>query len=431
MAKMNSSGRRLTLFALAALLTFTAAATAGNWARFRGPNGSGTADAEQLPVALGENVNQLWRVELPGGGNSSPIVASNHVYLQCASADGSWRALECLDLQSGRVLWERRLPGQNAKTHAKNTLASSSAAADERMVVMPFWNGTNLAVSAFDHDGNPLWSCDLGEYASQHGAGHSPVIVDGRVILAIDQDGKSDVVALSAEKGELLWRTPRPPFRASYSTPILLDRNGAPPEVLVASTAGLAAYDLASGSETWKWSWTSNDKQLRTVATPIISQGMAFVTGGNGPGDRHAVAVRLDGQGDVSKTNTVWETRKLLPYVPGMLARGDYLYFVNDDGIAGCYEARSGKSVWTQRLEGGKVFSSPVLVDGRIYCVTEDGVIFVIAAETQFSLLGSGRIEDSVIASPAVASGRLLIRGKKYLYSFGDRRQLKTGAAAK
>lgn len=412
---------RLTLMAAGLVLALPVGLPAEDWARFRGPNGSGTALSKHVPVAVGEGVNQLWKVALPGPGNSSPIVSGSRVYLQSAAADEKSRVLQCIDLQTGQTLWERRIPGETGKTHAKNTLASCSAAADDRLVVMPFWDGKVMVVAAYDHDGNALWTRDLGEFTSQHGAGHSPIIAEGRVILAIDQDGKSDVLALNADNGETLWRAARPPFRASYSTPILLKRAGRPTDVLVASTAGLTAYDLASGSETWNWNWTSNDKQLRTVATPIISQGMAFVTGGNGPGDRHAVAVRLEGRGDVSGTNLVWETRKLLPYVPGMLARGDHLYFVNDDGIAGCYEAKTGKGVWTQRLDGGKVFASPVLVDDRIYCVTEEGVIFVIAAETRFSLLGTGRVDERVIASPAVASDRLLIRGSRTLYCFGER----------
>lgn len=396
------------------------AVSAADWARFRGPNGTGVSEDRGVPVEFGEQENLLWKVPVEPG-NSSPIVAKQRIFFQTASADGSERHLRCLSLTDGTELWSHKVSGATAQTHPKSSLASCSAVADADRVIMPFWNGQELSVHAFSTAGKPLWTRKLGPFKSQHGAGHSPILIDGKVIIANDQDGLAEVLALDAESGEVLWKTARAPFRASYSTPLLVERPGEATEVLVASTGGASTYDLRSGSETWKWIWKSNDKQLRTVGSPIVSNGLVVFSGGNGPGDRQVAAVKLSGKGDVTDTHLAWETHKLFPYVPCMLTRGEHIYFVNDAAIAGCFVAKTGANVWTKRLGEGTFFSSPLMVEGRIYAFAENGTVFVFAAEPEFKLLATNRVDDEVLASPAVADGRLIVRGKKSLYCFGSR----------
>ena len=246
----------LALAYLGALIGSTAIAS--DWPRFRGPNGRGESSDAGVPVEIGEAKNVLWKVEMPGSGNSSPIVSSGRIYLQSAGHDGRERSLICLDLANGHTLWSQTAPGGPAKTHPKNTLASCSAAVDGGRVYMPFWDGKNLSVAAFDSDGRHAWTTELGEFNSQHGAGHSPIVVGSNVILANDQDGLAEVVALDAQTGVVVWKKARHPFRASYSTPILVERAGHDPELVVASTQGITGYDPATGDERWNWQWTSN-----------------------------------------------------------------------------------------------------------------------------------------------------------------------------
>lgn len=413
MLSTRASGTVLAAVACAALLALPA--TASDWPRFRGPNGTGVSADSGIPVEFGEKQNLRWKVEIPGAGNSSPIVSKQKIFLQAASADGAERTLICLDLATGKIVWKKPAPGVTARTHAKNTLASCTAAADGERVYMPFWDGVKLSIAAFDYDGGHLWTRDLGLFTSQHGAGHSPLVVGQNVILANDQDGVSEVVALDAASGEVLWKTPRTPFKSCYSTPILLERPGAGPELIVTSTGGVSGYDPTTGSEKWNWNWESNNLHLRTVGSPVVSQGLVFFSGGNGPGDRHAVAVSL---GESGPPALAWETRKVFPYVPCMLTRGDYLYFVNDSGVAACHVAKTGENVWTKRLEGGNVTASPLMADGKIYSFTEAGNVHVLAAEPTFKLLGSSQLDEGVMASPAVADGCLIVRGKQHLYCF-------------
>jgi outer membrane protein assembly factor BamB len=413
---------RAGCLALVALCSLVASvATASDWPRFRGPNGNGESSDVGIPVEIGESKNVLWKVAIPGVGNSSPIVSNGRIFLQTASEDGAERSLICVDLLGGKVLWSKSAPGGPAKTHPKNTLASCSAAVDGFRVFMPFWDGKNLSISAYDFEGGHAWTTELGTFTGEHGAGHSPVVVGKNVIIANDQNGLAEVVALDANTGIVAWKKSRQAFKASYSTPMLVERKGHDPELVVASTQGISGYDPATGDEKWNWLWKSNKLELRTVGSPIVCQGLVFFSGGNGPGARHAVAVNLNGSGSGGAPEIAWETQKDFPYVPCMLSRGENVYFINDGGIAGCFNAKTGRSVWLKRLEGGDVTASPVMIDNRIYAFTENGTAFVFAADPKFNLLTSGKLDEGVKASPAVADGRLLVRGAKHLYCFGSK----------
>jgi outer membrane protein assembly factor BamB len=417
---ISPSGRPVFFSLLVATLLAAgnSSASASDWPRFRGANGDGISADRDVPVEFGEKKNLVWKVEIPGEGNSSPIVSQQRIFLQSAVDEGQKRLMLCLDLDTGRTVWSKPAPGGIGKTHAKNTMASSSAAVDGNRVYMPFWNGTNLSVAAYDFGGAELWTRDLGPYTSQHGAGHAPVVVGERVIVADDQDGRSDVIALNAKTGEIAWKVPRQAHRACYSTPMLLEKPGEPTELLVGNTFGVTAYDPVSGAEKWKWLWETNDRRLRTVASPVLGKSMLFLNSGDGSGDRQSVAVDL-GNGTRPNPVMVWETRKLLPYVPCMLTRGEFLYFVNDKGIAGCCEAKTGIIVWEKRLEGGEVTASPVMVEGRIYALNEAGQAFVFAAEPAFKMLATTSFDEGIKATPAVADGRLLVRTQHHLYCFG------------
>ena len=146
---------------------------------------------------------------------------------------------------------------------------------------------------------------------------------------------------------------------------------------------------------------------------------MIFACSGDGGGDRHMVAVRLENGGSGTRPVLAWENKKAFPYVPTLLVRGEHLYFVNDKGIAGCYVARTGEPVWSERLASTSLVSSPVMIDGKIYAGTEHGDVFVLAAEPTFQLLARNALGERIVATPAVADGRLYLRGASHLYCIG------------
>jgi outer membrane protein assembly factor BamB len=413
--------RRTLALTASGLLLVLAAAPAADWPRFRGPNGTGVAADAAIPVRFKEGDGVLWKMPLPGKGNSSPIVSHGKLFIESASTDGSQRFLLCLDAASGKTAWERSMPGAKAKTHQLNTLASSTPAADGERVYALFWDGHAMTLAAYDFQGNLQWKQDLGPFQSQHGAGTSPVVYDGRVFVNYDQDGAAAALAFDAKSGKPLWRVERKAYRACYSAPILRDTPAGGKELVVVSTASITAYDPASGavSWNWEWDWSNTNQPLRTVATPVVWKDLVFAQGGEGPSaNSYVVAIRVGSPGNPPKL--VWQKKKgSFPYVPSLLVADGRLYTVHDKtGIAGCYDAATGKEIWTNRLSG-EFKSSPVLVNGTVYLTNEEGVVYVYPAAPAFKLLARNPLGERVIATPAVADGRMYIRGANDLFCIG------------
>jgi outer membrane protein assembly factor BamB len=412
-------GLRLTLL-LAGAAVLAAAARADNWPRFRGPQGAGVSDDRNIPVRWDDHTGVLWKVALPGIGHSSPVVWGDRLFLESATTDGKERMLLCLDAPTGKVRWTRTVPGSRARMNRLNSLASPTPATDGQRVYALFWDGQDIALHAYDLDGKLAWKTPLGDFKSQHGVGQSPIVYDGKVYLANDQDGSAAVVALDAATGEVTWRTPREAFRSCYSTPFVLDNPADGPELIVASTAGISAYDPKTGTANWSWHWAFDGMALRTVGSPVVAGGLIVANSGDGSGLRSTVAVRVGRKGADSRNSLVWEDRKKreTPYVPCYLARGDYLYYVTDLGVAGCREARSGRVVWTERLSRGFT-ASPLLIDGKVYACDNEGDVYVFAAEPAFRKLATNALGEPVSATPAVADGRLFVRGSEHLFCIG------------
>jgi outer membrane protein assembly factor BamB len=418
---------------LGVLLSLGLAASAAEWSRFRGPNGAGTADDKDVPVEWNDKENIRWKLAIPGKGHSSPVVWGNRLFLQTAAKDGKDRSLVCVDADKGQILWTKSVAANPSSTHVLNTLASSTPATDGERVYCLFWDGKDLMLYAYDFKGEVLWKRgdaadkdrdELGVYVvankaqSQHGAGGSPIVYDGKVFFANDKDGSSQLLALDAKTGKTLWKADRKPFRTCYSTPFVLEKKDGESELIVGSTAGITGYNPKDGHENWNFSWSFKTKPLRTVASPIAHQGLVFQNSGDGDGSRDLIAVKLGGKGDVSNTNLAWE-KTGFPYVPTMLGFGDYVFAVTDkEGLASCYLAKTGTEVWHERL-GSPVTASPILIDGKIYVVAEDGDVFVLEAGPKFKQLARNSLGEGVSATPAVAGNCLYIRGTEHLFCIG------------
>jgi len=407
-----------------------------NWDRFRGPNGTGTTDDKNIPLTFGANENILWKVELPGAGNSSPVVWGNHLFLQSASEDGKLRSLLCLDVTDGNIRWQKSIPAERSKIRADSSLASSTPTTDGKVVYVSFWDGKDIVLAAYTFQGDLLWSKNLGSFNSQHGAGASPVLYKDKLFLANDMD-KDDfttrvpnarpsmLIALDKGTGRLLWETPRVAERACYSAPLLLHRPGQKePELVVTSTTAVTGYNVETGAKIWEareWQANGAPSPLRTVASPALVGDVLCVCSGGDAG-RFAVGLALPGPGKSDAPQRLWQNRKDFPYVPSPVARGEHVYFVNDVGLAGCYHARTGNRVWFERLASAGFHSSPLVINGKVYAASVTGTVYVFAAEPTFRPLARNELGEVVRATPAVADGRLYIRGERHLYCIGNRR---------
>ncbi len=400
------------------LLLLSTTALAADWTRFRGPNGTGTANG---PLPDINPKAPRWKVEIPGKGVSSPIVVNGKVFLQTGSSDGTKRLLLCLDAATGKTEWTKEVLGQKAKAHAKNSMASGTPASDGTLVYCLWWDGDAMSLAAYDFAGNEKWSHSLGSYRSDHGAGHSPAVYDGTVYVNLDGSadlgGSAALLAFDAQTGQKKWAVDRRAHRASYSTPFLWERPGKGAEVVVGTTTEVTGYDAATGKTNWAFEmkWPAGKMPLRVVGSPLTVGDMVVCYTGDGGGARYTVGI--DPNGGAPKK--LWDLSKNTPYVPCMLTKNGLLFWTTDNGLAACAEAKTGKVLWEERLGAVDVTASPILAGDEILAFVDKGQFFVFKADREFDLVRKGDLGQPVSASPALVDGRLYVRGATHLFCFG------------
>jgi outer membrane protein assembly factor BamB len=410
------------LLALACSALALSHSPAADWSRFRGPNGSGVADGPLPPI---DPKNPLWKTPIPGKGVSSPIVVGGKVYLQTGAKDGKTRTLLCLDVSSGKTLWTKDVPGEPAKPkglHNKNSLASSTPASEGKQLYCVWWDGSAVSLHAYDLDGNEKWRASLGGYQSQHGPGMSPVVHNGKVFVNVDDDEHAELVAFDAATGEKKWVAGRKKERACYSSPYILKRDGKPEELLLGTTHAITSYDPATGKVNWehKVAWGQGQAALRVIGHPVYAGGRLVMSFGDGKGDRIVIGV----DPEKPAAARAWELSKgSYPYVPCMLVKDDLIYFAGDQptGSAGCLDPKTGKVLFNESVTTKPPSASPVLVGDEILMVADDGEIVVFKAAREFESVLKVKLGEVVYASPAVADGKVFIRGATHLYCFGKK----------
>lgn len=390
------------------------AALSEAWPQFRGPNGSATATGQKLPLQWSP-ANVLWKAKMQGVGGSSPIIWNERIFVTSANDGGERRVLACLDAAKGTTQWTRDWAIPAHKKHNKNTFATATPTTDGERVYACFTAPDRFLVVAVGCDGRPIWERELGGFASQHGSGASPIVYRDLLIVTNEQDGPSFVAALDKKTGEIRWKTPRRTEIVAYATPVVAPSPRGD-QIVVASKAGLAGLDPADGKEIW----TCDLFNARVVASPVLAEGLVVAQCGSGSKGERMVAVRTDGSGDVALTHVAWQETRMLPYCVTPVAHGPYLFLINDSPpLARCLEAKTGKELWTERLEGN-FFASPVCVDGALFAVAEKGTVFVLAAEPRYRLLAKNHLDDFFVATPAVADGRMILRGEQFVWCIGN-----------
>lgn len=405
------------LSSLTLALALTLSAQGGDWPRFRGPNGSGTVEGA-MPAL--DPAKPLWKVKIPGKGVSSPIIVDGKIYLQTASTDGKTRSLLCLSAKDGHEVWTKDVPGDKAKTHAKNSLASGTPACDGKHVYCQWWDGSGVSLHAYDLKGNERWRASLGGYASQHGPGFSPMVHDGLVYVNVDDDQHAELVAFDAASGEKKWFAPRKHVRACYSTPFLLDRPGKGAELILGTTTAITSYEPKTGKVNWEYpiAWPKGEMPLRVIGHPVYAGGLLVVYCGDGSGARYMAAI----DPDKPTPAKVWELKKDTPYVPCVLVKGEHLFWIADKGLATCAEAKTGKAVWAERVfANSDVTASPVMVGDQMLMISEKGEMAVVKAGKAFEEPALVNLGDRVYSSPAVADGKVFVRGETHLFCFGKK----------
>ena len=412
---------RLSYLGIATTLWATTT-LAGEWPCWRGPQLNGVSDETKAPThwSCGTNgcENIAWKVAIPGWGHSSPVIWSDRVFLTTYIPDGDKRDLLCLDRRTGKMLWEKTvLVSPPEKMNKLNSHASGTVATDGRCVWVAFLKTPDIVVACYDMDGKELWRKSPGTFASKHGFCSSPVLYKDLVILNCDQDDEAWIVAYEKNTGVERWRADRPNCTRSYCTPIIVEAAGKTQLVLSGSKC-VASYDPATGKQIW----IMDGPTEQFVASPVFAEGIFFITGGFP--DRHFVGIRPDGTGNITQTHIAWHDKldaKVVSYVPSPIACGPYFFIVSDMGYASCLEAKTGKSLWQEKL-GHHHWPSPVRVGNLLYFLDDDSNTFVVKAGPKFELVATnplGEEKDTCHASPAVSRGQIFIRTLGNLYCIG------------
>jgi putative CocE/NonD family hydrolase len=416
-----------------------------NWSSFRGPGATGVADGQFPPLAwdVPKGVNVRWKTPIPGLGHSCPVVWEDRVYLTTAVGGGkdelkpglygdvesvkdttehSWRVF-CIDKRRGKILWERTackgVP--KVKRHPKSSHANPTPATDGARVVVSFGSE---GLYCYDREGNLLWEKNLGTLDSgwfydadyQWGFGSSPIIYKGLAIVQCDVGKGSFIAAFRVDDGKEVWRKSRDEI-PSWGTPTVVEGPGRA-ELVTAATKFARGYDPLTGEELWR---LGRHAEI-TVPTPFYGAGLIFITSGYRP-VQPIYAIKPGARGDISlaegKTTNdgiAWSVDKGGPYMPTPIVYGDYLYVVSNAGIVTCYEAKTGKQVYKERLGGsGGYTASPVAADGRLYFAGEESGVRVVRAGPKFEVLAVNPLGEPCLATPAISDGMIFVRTQHHL----------------
>ncbi|PYJ61050.1 MAG: serine/threonine protein kinase [Verrucomicrobia bacterium] len=394
---------------------------ADNWPQWRGPAGTGVSAEKNLPLHWGTNENVRWRVPLPERGNSTPIVWGKRVFLTQAAENR--RTLMCFNRADGKLLWQSGVTyPEKESTHETNPLCSASPVADGERVIASF---ASAGLSCYDFDGKQLWHRDLGKQAHIWGNGASPIIHGDLCILNFGPGERTFLIAVSKKTGETVWQVDepggdsgqekpgeKPNWVGSWSTPIVIKVNGRE-ELIMTWPKRVAAYDPKAGKELW----TCGGLNPLIYTSPLYSDGTIVAMGGF---MGMALAVKADGRGDVTQTRRLWHHPKTKQRIGSGVIHHGHIYILNDPGVAECYELKSGKMVWEERLSGkgpdNSSWSSMVLADGRLYVINHSGDTFVLKASPKFELLATNSLGETDNASLAVSDGDIFIRTHKALW---------------
>jgi outer membrane protein assembly factor BamB len=402
------SGFSFLLFSFCAVTTITAQS---DWPQFRGPSGQGHSSETSLPLEWSETRNVVWKTAIRGRGWSSPVVSNGRLWVTTSVSDGKGASLRALafDAETGRELVNVevfRMTNASLK-NPKNSHASPTPIIEGDRVYLHFGGEGTAAIDAASGAG--VWKAQF-PYASQHGAGGSPVLYKDLLVFSGDGHYEAWVIALDKNTGKVRWKTERrKPFDQAYTTPLVISVGGRDQLVSVGAYRA-AAYDPETGREIWMVRYENG---FSNVPRPVFGHNLVFIT--TGFFEPAVMAVRPDGRGDVTDTHVAWSMTRGAPFTPSPVLVGDELYIINDLGIASCVDAKTGKLHWQQRV-GGNHSASPIFADGRIYFLSEEGVATVIAPGKTFQKLATSELDGATLASIAVAGRAFFIRSLTHLY---------------
>ncbi len=424
---------------------------ANHWPQWRGPDFNGMARGD-APVKWSDTENVKWKATLPGRGHSTPVVWGDKLFLTTAiptskaatapepaaqgGRPGGARGgpgggaganqehqfiLMCLDKKSGKTLWQK--VAKTATPHEGyhgmyGSFASNSPVTDGKNVYAFFGS---RGVFCYDLNGKLLWEKDLGvqmKMRLQFGEGTAAVLHDDKLLLVFDYQGESFIVALDKATGKEAWRAKREEI-SNWSTPLVVEHAGRK-QVIVSAPTKVRSYDLNSG----KMIWDCAGLGLNTIPQPVHQDGVVYVM--SGFREPKLLAIKLGKEGDLTGTDAVlWSETRGLSYTPSPVLFDGKLYTLTDNGMMSCFDAKTGKPYYQQqRLPKPYNFkSSPVGANGKLYLATEDGDVVILKMGEKYEVLATNTLQDQFfIASPVILNGEIFLRGQNTLFCISEKK---------
>jgi outer membrane protein assembly factor BamB len=387
-----------------AVVLFGTGAFGGDWPQFRGPGGRGVSDETDLPVRWSATENIAWKVDLPGRGLSSPVVAGDQVYLTACTGPKQERLhVLCFAAATGKKLWQRQFWATGSTLcNPKTCVAAPTPATDGQRVYALFASGDLVCLTK---DGDLVWLrslCrDYPTLGNNVGMASSPVLFRKVLLLALENAGESYALGLDKLTGKNRWQVERR-REINWVTPLVIN-NGGRDEVLFQSPREISAYHPETGRKFWTYAAPG----LSTIPSPAFGDGRVFVPGGK------FLAFRPGREGKPPRQ--LWATPKLQTSFASPLFYQGRLYTVNGVGVLSCTEAATGKVLGRLRLKG-PFASSPVAAGGKIYLVNEGGITSVVKAAARPNLLATNELPETILATPALARGAIYLRSDRRLY---------------
>lgn len=407
------------------------AAKGEDWLGFRGVSNSGISSTAKIPESWGDQKNLKWKVQIPGAGSSSPIVVGDKVFVTAYSGYGVngeadsleklKRHLICYNKSNGTQIWAKEVASDANEDPYRGYItehgyASSTPVSDGEMVYVFF---AKTGVLAFNMSGEQVWKKSLGTRSNSRswGSASSPVLYKNLVIVNAADEARA-IIALDKKTGKEVWKAPAETLDLSFNTPLLVKGEGDKSELVIAVPNEVWGLNPDSG----KLQWYAQVPIDGNVSPSLIAhEGVVYACGGFQR--KGSAAVKIGGMGDVSKTHVLW-TSQYTSYVPSPLYYDGHLYWVNQNGVAHCVNAKTGELLFQERLtvEGGaraRLYASVSLAKNRIVVVTRNAGTFILDAATKFKQIANNRFEGDTSqfnGSPAFSGNQMFLRSDKFLY---------------
>ena len=422
--------------ALGAVASLAVAATTqpAGWMQWRGPFGTGMAVGD-APVRWSDSAGVAWKVPIAGRGHSTPVVAGDRLFLTTAVPTGRGSAeasrprgggggadsgLEhrfevlALDRATGRTIWQRTATVATPHEGYHRTYGSFASNS-------PLTDGTRLyaffgsrGLYTYDLDGTLLWQKDFGvklRMDNAFGEGTAPTLHDNRLILHFDHLDGGFLVMLDPATGAELWRTRRTE-RYNWAAPFVATHAGQ--RQIVVNGEVTRGYDFDTGAPLWEAAGLGEN------SVPQMVQHDDLVFAMSGHTIKMLMAIRLGRRGTLTGTNAIaWSTARGVSYTPSPLLHEGRLYVVSDAGLISAFDATTGQPHYLQmRLPQAYNFkASPVGANGKMYLATEEGDVVVARMGNRFEVLATNSMRDqSFIASPVIVDGAIYLRSRTHLF---------------